>query len=164
MQLSIDQSRIQIHIAGQGMIRLNRAGKCVGFAETYRNAELRAVQLDRFFAQKDALSRLAVDTTDGVSFCSKDDAFNPQSVDEFTPSEWQVETVDGLAIQRFASQMEADNFARALRSYNLDRPVSGEDGQWTDAQIAWWDNHPAPAVADCHSFQVRAVPPAGRVH
>lgn len=157
MQLSIELSRTQIHIAGQGMIRLNRAGKCVGFAESYRNAELRADQLDRYFALKETLSRLAVDTTAGAAFGSGASESSAESVGEITGREWQVETVDGLAVQRFPSLPEAQFFAEGLLAYNQGRPAPAEDGCWTDAEVSWWENHPARVAAGSREFRVRPV-------
>lgn len=161
MQLSIDQSRIQIHIAGQGMIRLNRAGRCVGLAETYRKAELRAVQLDRFFAQKETLNRLAVDTTAGASFGSDAGASDAVSAGEVTGREWLVETVEGLEIQRFPSLVEAQFFAEGLLAYNQGRPMPAEDGCWTEAELSWWENHPARVAAGSREFRVKPVAAEG---
>lgn len=161
MQLSTEFSRTQIHIAGQGMIRLSRAGRCVGFAESYRNAELRADQLDRYFALKEALGRLAVDTTAGVTFGSAAGESGAESVGEVSGREWLVETVGGLEIQRFPSLVEAQFFAEGLVAYNQGRPVPAEDGCWTEAELGWWENHPARVAAGYLEFRVRPATAEG---
>ncbi|KTT00146.1 hypothetical protein NS376_16190 [Pseudomonas oryzihabitans] len=161
MQLSIEQGRTQIHIAGQGMIRLSRAGRCVGFAETYRKAELRADQLDRYFDLKEALSKLSVDTTTGATFGSAMDEPGAESVGEVTGHGWLVETVSGMEIQRFPSLVEAQFFAEGLLAYNQGRPVPAEDGCWTEAELSWWENHPARVAAGYLEFRVRSVTAEG---
>ncbi|OAN31120.1 hypothetical protein [Pseudomonas oryzihabitans] len=158
--------KIQIHIAGRGMIQLHREGQCVGFAKSYRNAERRAEMLELFFARKETLGRAAVGMTLDEEFCSAGGESDAQSEAQFANQEWLVEGmgINLFPIKCFARLAEAECFAGHLRAYNLARPVSGDDGQWTEALIEWWESHPAQAAADCQSFRIRAVPVLEGLH
>ncbi|WP_312375751.1 hypothetical protein [Pseudomonas oryzihabitans] len=158
--------KIQIHIAGRGMIQLHREGQCVGFAKSYRNAERRAEMLELFFARKESLGRSTVGMTLHEEFCSAGGESDAQYEAQFANQEWLVEAVgiNLFPIKCFARLAEAECFAGHLRAYNLARPASGDDGQWTEALIDWWENHPAQAAADCQSFRIRPVPVLEGLH
>lgn len=141
---------IQIHVSGAGMIRLQFAGQCVGFAVSCRSAGHQADQLDRLlFAIREHGHNSPCDATTNVSFSSALSEKSVVGVVGVAKATWIVEADDGTPIRSFPTQDVADGFRRVLEEYHRLLPPAADDGQWSPAQIAWFRNHPAPIASAC---------------
>ncbi|MFJ3469080.1 hypothetical protein [Pseudomonas sp. NPDC090201] len=158
MQLSTKPA-IQIHVRGSGLIQLHFAGKCVGFATSYRSAGFEANRLDHVLSSIQQRGRnLPVDATTGISFSSETADFATSCVTGIAPELWVVEAADGTPVRSFGTREVAERFSEMLEAYDRLMPPGGQDGEWSDAQITWFRNHPAPIASACGgSFQVRCV-------
>lgn len=155
MQLSTNPA-IQIYVKGSSMIQLHFAGRCVGFAVSYRSAGFEADRLNQMLSCLQQHGRKPpVDATTGIPFSSDQSDASVSYVTGFAKI-WVVEAGDGTPIRSFPSQKLAKSFRDALDEYDRLLPPSGENGEWTDAQIEWFRNHPAPIASACGgAFQVR---------
>ncbi len=158
MQQSIKPA-IQIHVRGTGLVQLHFAGRCVGFAVSYRAAEFEADRLDHLFSSLQKNERMmALSPTEQSSFGSIGIDIAAKDVTGFTPEVWVVEAGDGTPIQLLPSEEAAERFRDVLEAYDRALPQGGESGEWTDAQISWFRNHPAPIASACGgAFRVRRV-------
>lgn len=156
MQLSTNPA-IQIYVKGSSMIQLHFAGRCVGFAVSYRSAGFEADRLNHLLSSLQQHGRKgAVDATTGLSFGSDALEFSGCYVTGLASEAWIVEAGDGTPIRSFPSRKLAESFRDALDEYDRMLPPSGENGEWSDAQIEWFRNHPAPIASACGgSFQIR---------
>lgn len=150
---------IQIHVRGPGLIQLHFAGKCVGFALSYRSAGNEADRLDQVLLSIQQRGRtLPVDATTESLFRSDLLQAQKNCVTGVAPETWLLEAADGTPIRSFPSQEVAERFKEALQAYDRLMPPSGQDKEWTDAQITWFRDHPAPIASACGgAFQVRRV-------
>lgn len=141
---------IQIHVRGAGMIRLQFAGQCVGFAVSYRSAGHQAAQLDRLlFAIREHGHNLPSDATANVSFSSALSEKSVVGVLGVAKETWLVEAGDGTPIRSFPTQEVAEEFRQLVEAYHRLLPPAADDGEWSPAQVAWFRNHPAPIASAC---------------
>lgn len=141
---------IQIHVRGSALIQLHFAGRCVGFAMTYRSAGHQADQLDRLlFAIRHHGRNSPRDATANVSFSSLLSEKAEGRVTGVTKEAWVVEAEDGTPVRAFPSREVAEWFRGTVEAYDRLMPPSGEGGEWTADQIEWFRNHPAPIVSAC---------------
>lgn len=150
---------IQIHVSGPAMIQLRFAGCCVGFATTYRSAGHQADLLERLFSGiQTSGNNLALDATGGVSFSSWLSEKSLNYLAHMAKECWIAEAGDGTPVRVFPSQEVAEWFRDAIEAYHRLMPPSGDNGEWSTAQIEWFRNHPAPIVSACGGrLQVRQV-------
>lgn len=150
---------VQIHVRGHGMIQLRLAGRCVGFAVSYRDAGFKADRLDKLFsALQNHDDSLPVTLTGGNEFGSLASDFAAGNEPSFSADGWLVEAGDGTPVRLLPSEEAAELFRNALEAYDSAMPQGGQDGEWSDAQITWYRNHPAPIASACGgAFSVRKV-------
>lgn len=140
----------QIYVKGAGLLQLVFAGQCVGFALSYRSAGHAAASLDHLFSVVDNhRASFGVDATADVSFGSSSSENSDNFAASPMPDVWVVEAKDGTAIRFFTSLKVAEWFRDAVETYDEMRPCQGDDGEWSDAQIDWFRNHPAPMASAC---------------
>lgn len=156
---SSNKPAIQIHVRGTGMIQLHFAGRCVGFATSYRAAGFEADRLDHLFSAIQKHDRnFPSNLTGGNEFGSVASDFAAEDKPGFLPEAWLVEAGDGTPVRLLPSEEAAELFRNALEAYDSAMPQGGQDGEWTDAQISWYRNHPAPIASACGgAFSVRKV-------
>lgn len=142
MQLST-KPEIQIRESGR-MFCLCSEGRVVGFAASLDFAQLRANELSRLTSVDSQTSGVsAEDTTGSQTFGSR------------TPGVWVVELLHttfktgSFQIAVFPTAAEAGRFRDQLEAYHRSMPESDAEGEWSDAQIAWFKTHPAPVVSAC---------------
>lgn len=147
----------QIHVKGAGLIKLVFAGQCVGFATSYRSAGYQADRLDNLFSLfENHGAKLGVDATADPSFGSAASEKSDVSAARQMPDVWVVEAKDGTPIRFFACAKLAEWFRDAVSSYDSMCPAPEDGGEWSDAQIEWFRNHPAPMASACGgSLKVR---------
>lgn len=142
MQLST-KPEIQIRESGR-MFCLCSEGRVVGFAASHDFARIRANELGRLSSVDSQIpGASAEDTTESLTFGSS------------TPSVWLVELLHStfktgsFQIAAFPTAAEAGRFRNQLEAYHRSMPESDAEGEWSDAQIAWFKTHPAPVVSAC---------------
>jgi hypothetical protein len=150
---------IQIVVRGAGLIQLHCQGRCVGFAVSYRAATFQAEKLGTLFsAQNQMRDGTSIDQTIKAQFGSRKVEMSNGDVMGVTAGAWVVEAGDGTAVREFPVKEDAERFRVELETYHYAMPASAEDGEWSEAQIAWYRNHPAPMASACGgSFRVRQL-------
>lgn len=132
---------IQIRENGR-MFCLCSEGRVIGFAATRDFAVTRANELGLLSSDDSQISGVsAADTTDGLTFGSR------------KAGVWLVEVLnsqlgsEAFQIAAFPTAVEAGEFRDQLEAYHRSMPASEAEGEWSDAQIAWFKTHPAPVVS-----------------
>lgn len=140
MQLST-KPEIQIRESGR-MYCLCSEDRVIGFAASLDFAVVRAKELGGVFsAQSQNPSVSAVDEIESLTFGS------PKA------GVWLVEVLDGRAdggafqIAAFPTAAAAGQLRDQLEAHHQTMPQSDADGEWSEAQIAWFKSHPAPVVS-----------------
>jgi len=140
MQLSTKPG-IQIRESGR-MFCLCSEGRVIGFAASLGFAQMRASELGLLSSVESQISDVSAgDTTESLTFGS-----NKAGV-------WLVEVLniqfgsEAFQIAAFPTAAEAGQFRDKLEAYHLSMPESEAEGEWSDAQIAWFKTHPAPMVS-----------------
>jgi len=163
-QLTKAVPAIQIHVRGAGMIRLQFAGQCVGFAVSYRSAGHQADCLDKLLLTLKEHGRvLPGDATAEVSFSSALSEISVGRMYEVMREAWVVEAIDGTPVRACPSKAVAEWFCRAVEEYDRLMPPCGEAGEWTAEQIDWFRGHPAP-IASAYGGRLYVRPLAVEVH
>ncbi|UZD92723.1 hypothetical protein LOY64_15310 [Pseudomonas corrugata] len=134
---------IQIHESGR-MFRLCSEGRVIGFAASRGFAQIRASELESSFSVDPQISDVsAADTTESLTFGSR------------KAGVWLVEVLDAqfeggaFQIAAFPTAAEAGQFRDQVEAYHRSMPESEAEGEWSDAQIAWFKTHPAPMASAC---------------
>lgn len=142
MQLSTKPG-IQIRESGR-MFCLCSEGRVIGFAASLGFAQIRASELGVLSSVDSQIPGVsAVDTTGGLTFGSRKTGV------------WLVELLHikfksgAFQIAAFPTAAEAGRFRDQLEAYHRSMPESDAEGEWSDAQIAWFKTHPAPVVSAC---------------
>jgi hypothetical protein len=142
MQLSTKPA-IQIRESGR-MFCLCSEGRVIGFAASLGFAQMRASELGlRSSVESQISGASAGDTTEGLTFGSR------------KAGVWLVEVLNiqfesgAFQIAAFPTAAEAGKFRDQLEAYHRSMPESEAEGEWSDAQIAWFKTHPAPMASAC---------------
>ncbi|PTU01962.1 hypothetical protein DBR45_14775 [Pseudomonas sp. HMWF031] len=142
MQLST-KPEIQIRESGR-MFCLCSDGRVVGFATSLSFAQMRASELGILSSVESQISGVSAgDTTGSLTFGSRKTGV------------WLVELLHikfksgAFQIAAFPTAAEAGRFRDQLEAYHRSMPESAAEGEWSDAQIAWFKTHPAPVVSAC---------------
>lgn len=140
MQLSTNEPAapaIKIRESGR-MYCLCSDGRVIGFAASLGFAQVRAKELGCLSPfESQATDESTVDLTNDLTFGSR------------KAGVWVVEVLttqfEGGAIQvaGFPTAAEAGRFRDQLEAYNRAIPEGEAEGEWSDAQIAWFKDHPA---------------------
>lgn len=140
MQLSTKPG-IQIRESGR-MFCLCSEGRVIGFAASLGFAQIRASELGLLSSGESQISGVSAgDTTESLTFGSNKAGM------------WLVEVLniqfgsEAFQIAAFPTAAEAGQFRDQLEAYHLSMPESEAEGEWSDAQIAWFKTHPAPMVS-----------------
>lgn len=168
MSLCIKDSEVEIRAQSNGMLRLYREGKCVGFAATLARALAKAGELRAFFKLDESSGeKLAFEQSTKPTVSSVVDEF-PVIASSPQVTAWVIEaycwngiTYAPVTVAAQFGEVGAKTLLSELEAYHKSKPELTEP----DAVMKWRAGHPMGGKA-VHAgyFRARQIPILPGVH